>query len=186
MKAFLNLPVADPPRSRRFFQALGFHELFSDQTVACIIIREKVYAMLVTFAKFREFTPKTVCDATSTEVFISLICESRPQVKDLVRKVAAAGGSAWDQPKDCGSIYRHGFQDPDGHRRELIIDELGRLADVLTYFHSAGDLADRPPIVTSSPIACVNGRQEGRRIGEAPARVANTPGQTNSDQKDSF
>lgn len=144
MKAFLNLPVADLSRSRRFFKALGFHELFSDHTVACIIIREQAYAMLVTHAKFREFTPKAVCDATSTEAFISLICESRPQVEALVRKAVVAGGSAWDQPKDYGFIYRHGFQDPDGHRWELIhMEELGRLVDILTYFHSTGDLADR-------------------------------------------
>jgi hypothetical protein len=122
-KIFVNLPVADLPRSRAFFKALGFsfNEEFCDDSAACVVINEHIYTMLLTHAKFREFTSKTICDATqSTEVLICLSCESRPEVDALVRKAVAAGGSTYAEPKDYGFMYQNSFQDPDGHQWELI------------------------------------------------------------------
>src|SRR3546814_16074027 len=72
--------------------------------------------MLGTHAKFREFTPKAVCDTSqAVEVLISLSCESREQVDGLVAKALAAGGSTYDKPEDFGFMYTHSFIDPDGH-----------------------------------------------------------------------
>jgi predicted lactoylglutathione lyase len=76
--------------------------------------------MLLTNEKFKEFTPKEICDATkSTEVLVALSCESRPVVDDFVRKALAAGGSTYSDPKDYGFMYTHGFQDLDGHIWEV-------------------------------------------------------------------
>ena len=63
---FLNLPVADMPRSMAFFKALGFahNPQFTDDTAACIVISETIYVMLLTHPKFRQFTPKAVCDTS--------------------------------------------------------------------------------------------------------------------------
>lgn len=127
-KIFVNLPVADLPRSMAFFKALGFtfNQQFCDDTAACVVISEHIYTMLLTHAKFREFTPKALCDAAkSTEVLVCLSCESRRQVDDLVARAAAAGGSTYAEPKDYGFMYQHGFQDPDGHLWELIYMEPG-------------------------------------------------------------
>ena len=42
-----------------------------------MVISDDIYAMLLTHAKFKEFTPKAICDATkSTEVLVCLSCES--------------------------------------------------------------------------------------------------------------
>jgi predicted lactoylglutathione lyase len=72
--------------------------------------------MLGTHAKFREFTPKAICDTNqAVEVLISLSCESREEVDDLVAKALAAGGTTYDQPEDFGFMYTHSFVDPDGH-----------------------------------------------------------------------
>jgi predicted lactoylglutathione lyase len=80
--------------------------------------------MLVTHAKFREFTPKAICDATkSTEVLVTLSCESRDKVNDMVRQATAAGGTTYAEPKDYGFMYQHGFQDLDGHIWELMYME---------------------------------------------------------------
>ncbi|MCI0537044.1 MAG: hypothetical protein L0Z50_17655 [Verrucomicrobiales bacterium] len=77
--------------------------------------------MALTHAKFREFTPKAICDASkSTEVLLCLSCESRARVDELVSKAVAAGGSTYAKPKDYGFMYQHSFQDPDGHQWELI------------------------------------------------------------------
>jgi predicted lactoylglutathione lyase len=115
---FLSLPVADLQRSVTFFKALGFapNPQFSDDTAACIIISDAISVMLSSHAKFREFTPKAVCDTSqAVEVLISLSCDSREQVDELVAKALAAGGSTYDKPEDFGFMYTHSFVDPDGH-----------------------------------------------------------------------
>lgn len=115
---FLNLPVADLPRSTAFFKALGYshNPQFSGDTATCVVISETISVMLLTHAKFREFTPKAVCDTSqAVEVLISLSCDSRQEVDDLVAKALAAGGTTYDEPEDLGFMYSHSFVDPDGH-----------------------------------------------------------------------
>ncbi|MCE9611123.1 MAG: hypothetical protein K8R23_13090 [Chthoniobacter sp.] len=76
--------------------------------------------MVLTEAKFREFSPKAICDtAKSIEVLNCLSCESRAEVEELVRKAVAAGGSVYAEPKDHGFMFQHSFADPDGHCWEL-------------------------------------------------------------------
>jgi uncharacterized protein len=120
---FVKLRVKDPKRSKDFFTRLGysFNPQFTDEDAACMVISEHIYAMLLTHARFRDFTPGKVCDATvSTEVLVCLSCDSRGQVDDLVARAVAAGGVAHMEPKDYGTMYGHGFQDPDGHIWELM------------------------------------------------------------------
>ena len=115
---FITLPVADLPRSLAFYKTLGYshNAQFTDDTAACIIISEHIQIMLLTHSKFREFSPKDICDTSKTlQVLHSLTCESRAQVDELVRKAIAAGGSTIEEPQDYGFMYHHGFVDPDGH-----------------------------------------------------------------------
>jgi uncharacterized protein len=122
-KIFVNLPVNNLERSIEFFSKLGytFNPQFTDDTAACIVISETIFVMLLTHSKFRDFTPKSICDTTkSAEVLLCLSCESRLQVEDLVAKAVAAGGSIYANPKDYGFMYQHSFADPDGHQWELI------------------------------------------------------------------
>jgi predicted lactoylglutathione lyase len=121
-KIFVNLPVKDLPRALGFFKALGyaFNPQFTDETAACMVVSEDIYAMLLTEPKFKEFTPKAICDASkSSEVLIALSCESRAHVEELVRKAKAVGGTLYAEPKDYGFMYQHGYQDLDGHIWEL-------------------------------------------------------------------
>jgi predicted lactoylglutathione lyase len=122
-KIFLNLPVKDLPKAKDFFAKLGyrFNAQFTDDTAACMVVGDDIFVMLLTHAKFKEFTPKTICDSTkSSEVLIALSCESRAQVDELVGKAVSAGGSTYSDSKDYGFMYQHGFQDLDGHIWELI------------------------------------------------------------------
>jgi predicted lactoylglutathione lyase len=115
---FLNIPVADLPKSMSFYQALGYslNPQFTGDSAACVVINETTFVMLGTHAKFREFTPKAICDTTQTvEVLITLSCASRQEVDDLVAKAVAAGGSTYDKAEDFGFMYTHSFVDPDGH-----------------------------------------------------------------------
>lgn len=122
-KIFVNLPVKDLKKSIKFFEALGYHfnPQFTDETAACLVISEDIYAMLLTHAKFKEFTPKSICDATkSTEVLVCLSVDSRAKVEELTQKALDAGGSRHAKPKDYGFMYQDGFQDLDGHIWELV------------------------------------------------------------------
>ena len=122
-KIFVNLPVKDLPRAKDFFAKLNFsfNPQYTDETAACMIVSDDIYVMLLTHAKFKEFTPKKISDATkSSEVLVCLSCESRAQVDEQVRKAVAAGGTTYTDPKDHGFMYGHGFQDLDGHIWELI------------------------------------------------------------------
>lgn len=115
---FLTLPVAHLHKSIAFFEALGFspNPQFSDETAACIVINEHTSVMLGTHDKFRAFTPKAVCDTSQAiEVLISLSCDTRERVDELVAKALAAGGTTHDAPEDLGFMYSHSFIDLDGH-----------------------------------------------------------------------
>ena len=65
-KIFVNLPVADLTKAKNFFASLGFtfNSQFTDDAAACMVISDDIYAMLLTHAKFKEFTPNPICDAT--------------------------------------------------------------------------------------------------------------------------
>ena len=115
---FLTLPVADLQKSIAFFKALGFalNQQFSDDTAACVVINDHLSVMLGTHEKFRTFTPKAVCDTSqAVEVLISLGCDTRERVDELVAKALAAGGTTYDEPEDLGFMYSHSFVDLDGH-----------------------------------------------------------------------
>jgi predicted lactoylglutathione lyase len=122
MKIFVNLPVKDLSKSMDFFKALGwsFNMQFTDETAACLVISEDIYAMLLTHEKFKQFTPKEICDTSkATELLTALSFDSREQVDEIVKKAVAAGGSLYSEPKDYGFMYQHSFEDLDGHSWEV-------------------------------------------------------------------
>jgi predicted lactoylglutathione lyase len=127
-KIFVNLPVRDLNRSVEFFTQLGFsfNAQFTDESATCMIVSDDIFVMLLVHDRFRMFTPKVICDATtSTEVLVGLSADSRAQIDDMVRKAVAAGGSTYNEPQDHGFMYGHGFQDLDGHIWELMFMEPG-------------------------------------------------------------
>jgi predicted lactoylglutathione lyase len=131
-KIFVNLPVGDLDRSMKFFRGLGFdfNAQFTDETAACMVVSEDIFVMLLTPAKFKEFTPKEICDSTkSTEVLVCLSRDSREQVDEMVAKAVAAGGTTYAEAKDYGFMYEHGFQDPDGHIWELVYMDLSAVQE---------------------------------------------------------
>lgn len=121
-KIFVNLPVSDLKLSMEFFQGLGFefNPQFTDENAACMVVSEYNYVMLLTKTYFQTFTPKPISDAAkTTEVLTAISCQNREEVDELVQKAVAGGGSTYNEPKDHGFMYQHGFQDPDGHIWEL-------------------------------------------------------------------
>lgn len=119
---FVNLPIKNMERSRRFFESLGygFNPQFTNEQGACMVVGENLFVMLLVEPFFQTFTKKPVADGSSTEVLICLSCDSRAQVDELVAKALAAGGSAPNPVQDHGFMYGHGFHDIDGHGWELV------------------------------------------------------------------
>jgi len=125
-KIFVNLPVKNLDRSVEFFTKLGFsfNPQFTDETATCMVVSEDIFVMLLTEAKFKEFTPNPICDATkSTEVLVCLSSESREEVDKMIRNAVAAGGTTYSEPQDYGFMYGHSFQDVDGHIWETVFME---------------------------------------------------------------
>jgi predicted lactoylglutathione lyase len=121
-KIFVNLPVKDLERSKSFFEALGytFNPKFTDETAACMVIADDIYAMLLTEPKFKQFTPKAIADASkSTEVLVALSMESRERVDALLGTALNAGGTEARAAEDHGFMYGRAFNDPDGHIWEI-------------------------------------------------------------------
>ncbi|MEP6791202.1 MAG: VOC family protein, partial [Ramlibacter sp.] len=116
---FVNLPIKNMERSKKFFSALGysFNPQFTNDQGACMVVQDgSIYVMLLVESFFQTFTKKAISDATkTTEVMVCLSCESRAQVDEMVKKALAAGGKVPNAPQDHGFMYGHGFEDLDGH-----------------------------------------------------------------------
>ena len=120
---FVNLAVRDLPRAIDFFTKLGFHfdPRFTDDTATCMILGEHSYAMLLSEAKFRQFTTKQICDTSrQTEALLALSCASRAEVDALVATALACGGRPAMEKQDHGFMYGWSFYDPDGHHWEVM------------------------------------------------------------------
>jgi len=121
---FVNLPVSDLQKSRAFLEALGAvnEPKFTDETAACMTFSDSIHVMLLTHAKFSQFTPRPIADANSgSEVLLCLSSDSRESVDSTVDRAVAAGGTADPSPKqDYGVMYGRSVADPDGHIWELV------------------------------------------------------------------
>ena len=115
---FVNLPVADLPRSKSFYEALGFtnNPQFSDDSGACMVWSDAIYVMLLTHAKWQGFTTRPICPPGSSEVSLAITADSKDEVNRLVEAGASAGGTAdVNPPEDHGFMFQRTIADPDGH-----------------------------------------------------------------------
>lgn len=122
-KIFINLPVKDLNKSKSFFSKVGFtfNEQFTDESAACMIIADNIFAMLLTHTKFKEFTPKQISDShTTTEVLTCISAESKEKVNQMVDIAMREGGSETRQSQDYGFIFGRSFNDLDGHIWEVM------------------------------------------------------------------
>ncbi|MER7946947.1 VOC family protein [Streptomyces sp. NPDC096079] len=121
---FVNLPVKDVDASKAFFEKLGYasNPQFSDETSACVVISDTIFAMLLEEPKFTSFMApgKEIADAAkTTEVLVTLSAESREAVDRLADAALAAGGGPAKDPLEMGSMYGRSFTDLDGHHWEV-------------------------------------------------------------------
>ncbi|WP_306330038.1 VOC family protein [Streptomyces venezuelae] len=121
---FVNLPVKDVDASKAFFEKLGFshNPQFSDETTACVVFSDTIFAMLLEEGKFKSFMApgKEISDATkTTEVLVTLSAGSREEVDRLADAALAAGGTPAKDALEMDFMYGRSFTDLDGHHWEL-------------------------------------------------------------------
>jgi len=128
-KIFINLPVADLKKAMDFYTKIGFtnNPTFTDETAACMVLSEEIYVMLLTHAKFSEFTPKKIIDAkSSTGVINSISLDSPGEMNTMADAALKAGGTEVNPMKDYGFMQQRSFNDPDGNHWEVIYMDMSK------------------------------------------------------------
>ena len=144
---FLNLPVTDLERSKRFYEAVGFENepRFTDETAAAMKWSDTIAVMLLTHAKWKTFTSKPIVDAkTSAQVALCVSIDRREGVDAITEAAAKAGGTADpNPPQDYGLMYGRSFEDPDGHVWEPMWMDASAAEQGASAFEGADSTADR-------------------------------------------
>jgi predicted lactoylglutathione lyase len=120
---FVNLPIKDIARSRRFWTKLGFsfNEHFSDDRALCLILNDQLmYSMLITHELFSTFTNRPISDGSTTQVLTAVQVDSREQVDMVVKLALENGATRYRESADNGWMYYDCFTDPDGHQWEIM------------------------------------------------------------------
>ena len=117
---FVNLPVADVERSRKFFADLGysFNPTFSGPTAATVVLGGSQFAMLIQRDAFDALHPFETAAPSVKECVICLGVDSRECVDELVDRAHTAGGTTGDT-EDHGDMYGRSFTDLDGHSWQI-------------------------------------------------------------------
>lgn len=119
---FINLSTKDLNKTRVFMEALGWkiNSQFSDDTAISVVISENIYAMLLTEAKMKQFTTKSLVDASqATEAINALSVDSKQAVDELVNKAVGAGAKELDR-EQYDFMKVRAFEDLDGHIWEVL------------------------------------------------------------------
>lgn len=120
---FVNLPVRNVAASTAFYEAVGAvrDPDFCDASTSMVKFSDTIAFMLLSHARFADFTGKTIIDArTHVQMLIALSAENRDAVDDMVANAAAAGGTPDPNPvQDYGFMYGRSFEDLDGHIIEV-------------------------------------------------------------------
>ena len=131
---FVNLPVADVEASAAFYEAVGAtrNADFSQEGVAAsMVFSDTIHFMLLSHARFADFTPKRIIDATrEVQALICLSADSRAEVDAIIDRAVAAGGTADPITAEEVSEFMYGrsFADLDGHGVELMWMDLAGFA----------------------------------------------------------
>jgi len=120
---FVNLPVHDLPKSKTFFESLGysFNPQFTDDKGACMVVNDAIYVMLLTREFFGTFVNKPVAETRQAVAAITCMSlDSREAVDDIFAKALKGGAKSGGDPQDYGFMYSRAFEDLDGNHWEFV------------------------------------------------------------------
>jgi predicted lactoylglutathione lyase len=119
---FVNIPVCEVLKlSRKFFEGIGFTvlEKFTGPNSVCLILEDKIKIMLTEKNQFELMLGKPAADKKSSEVLISLTCDSKESVKEITEKALGLGARKVNEFEENEFMYSWAFEDPDGHLWDL-------------------------------------------------------------------
>lgn len=122
---FINLPVADLDRSKKFYEAIGARNepKFTNDAAAMMVLSDSIHVMLLKHDFYSTFTSKPIADAhRSSQVLLAISADSAADVDALVERAGSAGGKKDPGPRQDmgGMMYERSFEDPDGHHWEAV------------------------------------------------------------------
>ena len=121
---FVNLPVRDLAAAAAFYVALGgeVNPQFSDEQSKCVMFSDVIGVMLLTHARYGQFTQRPIGDARrESQALIALSTDSRDAVNETLDRAVAAGGRADPNPaQDHGFMLNRTVEDPDGYVWEIM------------------------------------------------------------------
>ncbi|TVZ26927.1 hypothetical protein JM83_1928 [Gillisia sp. Hel_I_86] len=132
---WLNLPVKDIQKSKKFFKAIGFREnpLYSKvEHFASFFIGENDFVlMLFPEDTFKSFSQNEILDPLKgTEALLSIDAQNKTEVDEMAKKVSKAGGKIFAEPSERdGWMYGFGFMDMDGHRWNMLYMDMDKMPE---------------------------------------------------------
>jgi predicted lactoylglutathione lyase len=124
---FVNLPVQDLARARRFYEALGFriNEHSSDDGTAAVVVDENIVVRLLTAERFLVAVGREAGDPSAPTSIPCLTVDDRSEVDEFVAQARAAGGGEWQPAREEGAAYTGSFADPEGNAWQIAwLDQL--------------------------------------------------------------
>ena len=126
---FINLAVKDVQKSMDFYTAMGFtnNPQFSDDAGKCMVWSENIYVMLLSYAKFKNFTIKPLAETKSNSAGLySLSLDNVDEVNNLMTKGLSAGGIEPNEMRDYGFMKQRTIEDFDGHTWEVFFMDMSK------------------------------------------------------------
>jgi len=122
---FINLPVSDLDRSKRFYEAIGARNepKFSNEAAAMMQFSDSISVMLLTHPFYSSFTGKPIADAHKTSQVILCLSANSPADVDAMAEAAGRAGGRTDvglKQEPSPMMYGRDFEDPDGHAWEVM------------------------------------------------------------------
>ncbi len=124
-KLWINLPVKDVKKSKRFYRDIGFrfnpiHE-DRDNVIGLIFGEQEFIVMLFPEETFKQYSQNDIANSTKgNEVMLSFSVSSKDDVIEIAESVKKAGGVVFIEPQLYGDMFGAGFLDPDGHRWNVL------------------------------------------------------------------
>ena len=128
---WLNLPVKNLEKSKKFFTTLGFSfntQQGNTEFSTCMTVGENNFVVML----FEENVFARLCQNEVTmqgcEMLISIDAESRNEVDEMAEKAVAAGAYLFAKPaENQGFMYGCAFADLDGHRWNVLYMDFSKL-----------------------------------------------------------
>lgn len=129
---WINLPIKDVERSKKFFTAIGFSfntERETASMISLLVGKATMPIMLFETSVFESVVHNKISDTSKgAEIMISFDAESYSEVDEMAEKVKKAGGDVFSKPSEIqGWMYGFAFSDPDGHRWNMLYMDFAKM-----------------------------------------------------------